>query len=173
MSTAVGIVHKKEIWLGADGLATTEAGHIRNFNAVKIFKNKDYTFAYIGSVRGGQIFLENSFTPPKDIKDLPDKMFTNCENKSCLITDDDGAITQQCNFLIVYKNKLYEMHADFQLNQIHEYTSIGHGCNIAMGSLFTTEELKYTPKERIEIALKAASRFSNATGPPFLIVKCD
>ena len=173
MSTAIGLVEKGVVWLGTDSMASNDSGYIRNFDAIKIFKNKAYTFAYIGSVRGGQIFHESYYNIPKNIVELPDSMYNHCSEKGCLVTDDDGAITQQCNFIIAHKGKMYEMHIDFQLNEVITYTAIGHGANIALGSLFTSEELKYTPKEKIEIALKAASRFSNATGPPFVVMKCE
>lgn len=173
MSTVVGVIQEGEIWLGADSMASTDEGYIRNFDAEKIFKNGDYIFAYIGSPRAGQI-LRPPFKPPKNINDLPDLIYKHYEEHGCLTVDsDDNTIGHNCNFLVVHKNRLYEIYSDFQLNEILTYTAIGHGCYIALGSLFSTEELKYTPKERIDIALKAASRFSNATGPPFVIKKCE
>ena len=174
MSTVIGVVENSgEIWLGADSMASTDEGFIRNFDAQKIFKNGSYTFAYIGSPRGGQLLREHIFKPPKDINLLPNAIYKQFEDNGALVTDDDSAIGTQCNFLVVFKKKLYEVYSDFQLNEIVTYTSIGHGSYIALGSLFSTEELKYTPKERIDIALKAASRFSSATGPPFVIMKCE
>lgn len=173
MSTAIALVNGKDIWLGADSMASTDEGFIRNFDAEKIFKNGPYTIAYIGSPRAGQLLKENLFKPPKNIELLPNAIYKQYEEFGALLTDDDSSIGHGCNFLICYKHKLFELYADFQLNEILTYTSIGHGSYIALGSLFSTEELKYTPKERIDIALKAASRFSSATGPPFVIMKCE
>lgn len=173
MSTVVGVIQEGEIWLGADSMASTDEGYVRNFDAKKIFVNGPYIFAYIGSPRGGQLLQDHVFKPPKDINKLPNAVYKQYEDNGALVTDDDSAIGNQCNFLIAHKHRLYELYSDFQLNEIVTYTSIGHGCYIALGSLFSTQELKYTPKERIDIALKAASRFSSSTGPPFVITKCE
>jgi hypothetical protein len=61
MSCVIGIANKDGVWIGVDSAATTEEGEIRPFIAKKIFRNKKYLFAYIGSVRGRSDIISRIF----------------------------------------------------------------------------------------------------------------
>lgn len=173
MSTVVGVVDGKNIWIGADSRASTEDGDIRSNKCKKIFRNGDYLFGFIGSVRGGQILFPEYFSPPKKLYELPDAIRLQCSEKGCLGVNENQMSVHACNFLIGYKGKLYEMLIDFQLTEVPEYSAIGAGCNYAFGSLFTTSKVKETisPKERVKLAIQAASEFDAATGGDILIEK--
>jgi ATP-dependent protease HslVU (ClpYQ) peptidase subunit len=173
MSTLVGIVDGKNVYLGADSLASTEDGDVRPIKCRKIFKNGPYLIGFIGSVRGGQVLYPEYFTPPKKVEQLPDAIIAQSAEKGCLITSEQSTSLHACNFLIGFKGKLYEILVDFQINEIESYTSVGSGSYYAFGSLHTTEQMKddFTPEMRIELALEAAQAFSTSTQGPFYVVK--
>lgn len=174
MSTVVGLKYKGDIWLGADSLASTEDGEIRPLKAKKIFRNGPYLIGFIGSVRGGQILFPDYFEPPRDIKDLPDAIIEQCEEKGCLVQTDDQRSAHGCNFLVGYKGKLFEILIDFQLNEIDDYTAVGAGSTYAIGSFYTSaniEGVKLSPEDRVMLALKAAATFNSSTGGDLIIEK--
>ncbi len=169
MSTVVGIVDGKKVWIGADSLASTEEGDARPMKTKKIFRNGPYLIGFIGSVRGGQVLYPEYFTPPKKIMELPDAIIAQLQEKGCLLTNEQSQSLHSCNYLIGFKGKLYEVLVDFQMTEVASYTSIGAGSYYAFGSLHTTEQMKddFTPGMRIELALAAAEEFSTATRGPF------
>lgn len=172
MSCAIGIVNENGVWIGADSAATTSDGETRPFHAQKIFRNRDYLFAYIGSVRGGQILFPKYFKPPKDIDFLIDGIIEQCSEKGCLGVDQEFQTqVHKCNYLIGFKGKLYEVLVDFQLNEIKDYTCVGSGSPYAFGSLYTTRKTNLNPEQRIKMALGAAAMFDTSTGPPFIVEK--
>lgn len=170
MSTIIGIVENGKVWIGADSRASTEDGDIRLVKCKKIFRNSNYLFAFIGSVRGGQILYPHYFEPPEDVWDLPDAIRNQCEKKGCLAITEQQITATICNYLIGHKGKLYEILIDFQMTEIPEYASVGSGSYYALGSLHTTNNMKndFKPKVRIKLALEAAATFSGGTGKPFI-----
>lgn len=173
MSTVVGIVDGKDIYIGADSLASTEEGDARPMKCKKIFRNGKYLVGFIGSVRGGQILYPDYFKFPTKIADLPDAIMGQCTEKGCLVTSEQSTSLHACNYLIGYKGKLYEILVDFQMTEIPHYTAVGSGSYYAFGSLHTTEQMKddFTPSMRIELALSAAEEFSTSTRGPFYYEK--
>lgn len=173
MSTVVGIVDGKDVYLGADSLASTEDGDARPIKCKKIFRNGKYLVGFIGSVRGGQILYPDYFKFPTKFMDTPDAILQQCTDKGCLITSEQSTSNHGCNFLIGHKGKLYEILVDFQMTEIENYSAIGSGSYYAFGSLHTTEKMKdsFTPEMRIELALEAAAEFSTGTRAPFYYEK--
>jgi len=50
------------------------------------------------------------------------------------------------------------------------YCAVGCGEDLALGSLYTTESLNWTPDDRVKIALEAAEKFSSMVQRPFHIL---
>lgn len=169
MSTVIGIVEDKKVYIGADSLASTEEGDARPIKCKKIFRNGKYLVGFIGSVRGGQVLYPEYFKFPPKIMDVPDAIMNQCVEKGCLVTSEQQTSLHACNFLIGFKGKLYEILVDFQMSEIASYTAVGSGSTYAFGSLHTTEQMKddFTPPMRIELALEAAAEFSTGTRKPF------
>lgn len=169
MSTVVGLVTKKCIFLGADSRCSATDGDKRPYNIKKIFTNGDYIIAFVGSIRGAQIFYPERFEPPDHINKFPEAMYKHCETHSCLITDNDGTLVQQCSFLVVWNKMLFEIDTDFSILQIKNFTSIGAGSEYVLGSLYSTEELNIKALDRVKLSLKAADEYSTTTSKPFCI----
>ena len=176
MSTVVGLKTNEGVWIGADSRASTDEGEVRPFVAEKVFYNGDYLVGFIGSVRGGQIVRPEYFKPPKNVNDWPDALIAQYEKKGCLANSEQNTSLMLCNFIIADKrtSKMYEILVDFQMNEIEWYTCIGSGSYYAFGSFFTTEELNIKDGyNRVEVALKTASKFDSATGGPLKIMKLE
>lgn len=169
MSCVIGIVKDKKVWLGAESCASTGDGERRYTKLQKIFKNGPYLIAFVGDVRPGQVIMPN-WKPPKDIKDFPDALIEIFTEKGCLGVDsEDQTCMQSTNFLIAFKNRLYEILIDFQMNEIENYSTIGSGSDFATGSLYTTNSMKFSPEKRIKLALDAAVHHSTSCDGPYLI----
>lgn len=73
------------------------------------------------------------------------------------------------SFLVGYKNRLFKVGEDFQIGDpIDTFDAAGCGESYAKGALFVMDK-KIQPKEKVKRALEAASYFSGAVRPPFII----
>ncbi len=172
MSCVIGLVHKKHVYIAADGIASTEDGDTRPIKAIKIFRKGSYLIGFAGSIRTGQIIQRGDFKPPKDVWGWPDIMREQIHEKGALaIAGETQVQILASNFIIAHKGRLYETLCDFQINEINEkgYTAIGSGSTIALGSLFTSEDHDLTPEQRLYLALNAAAEFARSCGPPYVI----
>jgi len=168
MSCVIGLIEDDHIYLGADGYATTEEGERRPIITRKLLRNKEYLIGYTGSVRTGQLINSHDFDIPDDINDLSESLRQHLYARGCVATNEMNLHMQPCNFLVVYKNKLYEILMDFQLNEVMgNFTAIGSGAPLAMGAMYVLNKTKIKPVEKLEMALKAASAFHTTCGPPF------
>jgi ATP-dependent protease HslVU (ClpYQ) peptidase subunit len=170
MSCVVGLLNNGELYMGSDGVATTDDGERRPIIATKVFTNKEYLIGFTGSVRTGQLAGPKFFEPPSNIYDIPDALRENFLEKGSLVVSNE---TQQhlmsSNFLIGYKGRLFEILIDFQLNEVRgDFTAIGSGATYAMGSLFATKKWN-SPEKRVLNSLQAASQFDRSCGKPFTI----
>jgi len=169
MSCIVGIVEGKKVWMGAESCASTGDGERVYTKLKKIFKNGPYLIGFVGNVRPGQVIMPN-WKPPKDIKDFPDALIERFTEKGCIGVDSEDQTTiQGTNFLIAFKNKLYGILIDFQMNEIDTYVAIGSGSDFATGSLHTTNSMKFSPEKRIKLALEAAVYHNITCEGPFII----
>ena len=171
MSCIVGLVDKKKVYLGCDGIASTEDGDTHPVHAIKIFKRGSYLFGFAGSIRTGQIIQRASYKLPKTIWGWPDVIREQITEKGAMVRGEGQVQIQMSNFLIANKGKLYELLSDFQINEVNEegYAAIGAGSTIALGSLFTSKGLDFTPEQRIYLALNASTEFVASCGPPYTI----
>ena len=170
MSCVVGLIQNDKIFIGSEGIATTDEGERRPIKTIKVFRNGKYLIGYTGSVRAGQIIQEKYFEAPEDIFELPDAIREHLSNKGTLLINDEQAQMQNANFLVGYEGRLYEILIDFQLNEIMgNFTAIGAGAAYAMGALYATEKLLLSPEERIRLALGAACEFMVSCGEPLEI----
>jgi len=76
------------------------------------------------------------------------------------------------SFLVGYRGHLYTVGADFQVGESEcEYSSVGCGYMLALGSLYSTK--KKSPEKRIRTALEAACKHNVNVMPPFRILKIE
>jgi len=172
MSTVIGIKKGNNVWIGSDSRGTTDDGYIRPIECIKVFRNGPYLIGFIGTVRGGQILMEQFYDPPESIEEFPDDLREYLAEKGCLAIEDDHTQTQLCNFLVGFEGNLYEILSDFHLGRVDNYTAIGSGSHFAFGSLYTAERrgLK-DPVKRIQLALETSAHFDVSTAGPFIVHK--
>ncbi len=169
MSCVIGLLSDGNLYMGADGIATTEDGEKRPVICNKLFTNKQYLMGYTGSIRHGQLVGPRFFDPPENVYDLSDKMREIFVEKGAVLVTDAGQQMHSSNFLIGCRGRLFEILIDFQFNEIMgNYTAIGSGAPYAMGSLYATMKWK-SPTKRILNALDAASEFDRSCGKPYMV----
>lgn len=179
MTCIVGLVEKGKVYIGGDSAGV--AGYNTCVRAdSKVFNRQGIIFGFTSSFRMGQL-LRYKLKVPKQPKtkddveylttDFIDSVIACFEENKFSANDETNAITGG-QFIIGYKGNLYEVGADFQLGVPSEgYCSIGCGELIALGSLYSTNKFKMKPKERILLALEAATTYSGGVLPPYTIIE--
>lgn len=177
MTAIVGVVEDGKVWLGGDA-AGVGGLSMQTRSDPKVFKNGESVIGYTTSFRMGQI-LEHHLSLP-----------TPYENESGMgymvkrfipavksVLKQHGFETSESgrehggNFLIGYRGHLYDIESDYQVARVAQpYHSVGCGFELALGSLYSTQCLKMSPKKRITTALNAATEFCVGVRPPFTIV---
>ncbi|MHA1816661.1 MAG: hypothetical protein ACTSX1_11685 [Candidatus Heimdallarchaeaceae archaeon] len=170
MSCVIGLLQDGKLYIGSDGIATTEEGERRPIIATKIFTNKGYLIGFTGSVRTGQLIGPKYFDPPTNIYELSDSIREHILQKgSLIVSGETQQHLQSCNFLVGYQGRLFEILIDFQMNEISgAFTAIGSGAVYSFGSLFATKKWKSSEK-RIINALDAACEYDRSCGRPYTI----
>lgn len=175
MTCIVGVIDKKNVYIGGDSAAISEDDLTYNIREdEKVFKTGEFIFGFSTSFRMGQI-LRFKFKPPKKPSRMSDfeymvTIFID-ELKKCFASSGyDEFKEDESAFLVGYNGKLYEILSDYQVGLSKEgYASIGCGSDIANGALFVTKDLP--AQERVLKALEAATHHSMGVRPPFKIVK--
>lgn len=73
-------------------------------------------------------------------------------------------------FLVAYRGRIFEIESDYQCaERVDQYNAIGCGFDLALGSLFTSNDTQWDPRARITRALEAAAAYSAGVRPPFII----
>jgi ATP-dependent protease HslVU (ClpYQ) peptidase subunit len=71
-------------------------------------------------------------------------------------------------FLVAYLGQLFQVASDYQVGRpLDGFAAVGCGDDIALGALFASAHL--SGRDRAELALRAAERFSAGVRAPFCI----
>ena len=109
MSCVVGLIQNGMVYIGSDGLATTEEGERRPVICIKIFTNKEYLIGFAGSVRHGQLLGPKFLDAPASVYDFPDAIREVFIEKGAIMTTDTGQQMHNSNILIGHKGRLFEL----------------------------------------------------------------
>lgn len=165
----VGIADKDGVFIAGDSAGTNGRFQQAVRNDVKVFRNGDMILGGTTSYRMIQL-LHHKLKIPKQIQGQSDMDFMVCDFieavKKCFAEggflkkgrdgQDEGG-----SFLVGFNGKLYGIHEDFQVaHNVDNYDAVGCGEDLALGSLFTTKDLKMPTKERLTKALEAACHHS-------------
>jgi hypothetical protein len=127
------------------------------------------------SFRMGQILQYNFNLPahPNGV-DTMRYMCSNFVNDVRIVLKRDGFAYINNNqesggtFIVAYQNRIFTIDSDFQVAEsLKNYVSVGCGKDLALGSLYTTENTTLMPEERVGKALLAAQEFSSGVRGPF------
>lgn len=177
MTAIVAVAEDGKVWMGGDSAGTGSLS-IQTRADPKVFINGDFIFGYTSSFRMGQL-LEHSFTPPTPY--VGESGMAYMVNrfvpavKRCL---SDGRYESTSEgqdyggtFITGHAGEIYEIGNDYQVARVTQsYAACGCGCDLALGSLHTTQEYQFTPEERIYAALEAAAEYSNSVRGPFHVI---
>ena len=177
MTCIVGLVNKGKVFIGADSLAASgTAKTIRSDQ--KVFINGDMVMGFTSSFRMGQL-LQYVLKLPMIHSDQDVFEYMVVEFIEAVRTTlKEGGYTRIRDneesggtFLVGFKGRLFEIDDDFQVGESPiGYAAAGCGADIALGSLFTSNDTDISPKDRIHTALEAASSFSTSVAPPFHVL---
>jgi ATP-dependent protease HslVU (ClpYQ) peptidase subunit len=173
MTCIAGVVHKGKVWIGGDSAGVCDDHSLTVRSDRKVFVNGDFIMGFTTSFRMGQL-LNHSFVPPQRHadQDVMRFMVTDFVNavRECLKTggyaERENEVESGGTFLVGYKGRLFMIGGDYQVGEaIDGFDAVGCGSDIAKGSLYASAKLE--PRKRIEMALRAAERFSGGVRAPF------
>jgi len=180
MTCIIGLLDKSSVYIGGDTFGSNgHYGHPTDHS--KVFRVGKFVIGGTTSFRMLDI-LEFSFDPPKPYynDDMDRYMRTTFINKVRQALKDGGFNKTKdtwCeiggNFLVGYGDRLWEVQSDYSVLNREPYAAVGSGYEVALGSLFTTQDIALSPEERIEKALDAASHFIVSVRGPYNILKTE
>lgn len=181
MTCIVGLKYEGVTYIGADSLGANSWSKIQRKDK-KVFRLKDTDKALIGftsSYRMGQLLMYSEGLIDKRDEPSIDHEYLVTKTVPAIIKqlesggfvkNDDGQ-KEGGQFLLAYDNSLYCIHSDFQVEEaIDNYSAVGSGAEVALGSLYATEGVIENPFKRIINALKAASKYSIGVEGPYHIL---
>lgn len=180
MTCIAAIKEGNTIYMGADSAGVDGNLSMQIRKDEKICHVGPFMFGFTTSFRMGQL-LAHSFEPPVRSKGVSIYHFM-CTSfvdavRKCLkdggFARKDNEVESAGTFLVAYEGRLFYVYDDYQVGETHTpYAAVGCGADIAMGSLFSTHYIKkpieYSARDRLNLALDAASQFSAGVRAPFV-----
>ena len=187
MTCIVALINENKVFLGGDAAASDDkSGLIFQRTDPKVFKVGQFGIGFVDSFRMGQI-LQYSWTPPiykptagyrnldkflrtrfvESIKESFKEHGYGNQNPGTEDGDEGGI------FIITVQGagRIFTMDSDFHIGEADvQYMAEGAGQELALGSLYSTAQIK-TPRKRVRMALEAATKFNMSVRPPFTIIE--
>lgn len=178
MTCIVGLAEVGGVRIGGDSAAVAGWDMIVRSDS-KVFANGGYIFGFTTSFRMGQL-LRHGFTPPDPpAPTVPVHGFMcttfvdavrDCLKRGGYAKKHDER-EESGTFMVGVAGRLFVVSDDYQVAEsLHGFAAIGCGAQVALGSLFATEDRPLSGQRRLEIALEAAERFSAGVRAPFTFV---
>lgn len=177
MTAICGFCTNKKVYIGGDSAGSYDGDvHIREDQ--KVFINDEYLFGFTGSFRMGQV-LRYCFVAPERSEGISDFKFLVSEfipaiqqtlSESGVELQENG-IKSGGTFLLGYRGSLYIIYDDYQVaKSIDNYAACGYGEAYAIGAMYAINDYDILPKQRIKIALEAATKYTGCVRPPYTIL---
>lgn len=180
----VALACKGKVYIGGDSASSDDTSkELSVLSNKKVFRFTDpqqntWLVGFTGFYRFGQL-LQYKFKFPEiveeDAKDLLRCMVVKFipELQTCLREagfeqkDKDRSIGGTC--IVCIRGRIFNIGTNYSVQEnAFPYDAIGCGSSFAFGSLYSTEKL--TPEKRINLALKAAEKFSTGVQSPFTVL---
>lgn len=180
MTCIVGVIENGVVTLGGDS-AGVENDNITIRKDEKVFRNKEFIIGYTSSFRMGQLLRFRFTPPPISGKDLYEYMCTEfvdgvrkCFEEYGFMQKYKGGDEKGGEFLVGIRGRLFHIDDDYQVGEpVDGFMSVGSGMYYALGSLDTTNKNQIKPKDRVEIALRVAEKYSCGVSGPFNYVSTE
>lgn len=177
MTCIVALKANNNIWMGADSAGV--GGYTLHQRVdPKIYRVGAMLIGFTTSFRMGQLLGYKLKVPDHDPR-WPVERYMATEFidavRQCLkdggFASKEKDTEQGGTFLVAYRDRIFTIHSDYQVGESREpYDSCGCGEDLARGSLYTSERLKdYTPRDRVLLALDAATTHSAGVRGPFIV----
>jgi ATP-dependent protease HslVU (ClpYQ) peptidase subunit len=180
MTCIVGLAVDGDVYMGGDSAGVMEYTLSVRADA-KVFRRErraePWVFGFAGSFRLGDILRYHLTLPesPPDEGDVRAYLVTEFIPAVRAALRDHGVLRKQDEeelgqtFLVGLRGRLYSIHDDFQVGEnVLPYAAIGSGAEVALGSLYSTQDRQ--PEDRVRLALAAAEQFCNSVRGPFHVV---
>lgn len=178
MTCIVGMEIPGAVHLGGDSaLVDADTGALRVIADPKVFTKNEMIIGCSDNVRImqliGHVFQRPVAKPGCDELEYMVGPFVNALRKMLKANDVlDASSNMSAQLLVGFRTRLYCVENDFQAYRIaNGYAAVGAGSDIALGSLYSTQEtnpqLGPRPLYRIIQALKAAACFNAWVREPF------
>lgn len=175
MTCVIAIKDDGVVYMGADS-AGGDLYTIRTRIDPKVHKVGEFMFGFTTSFRMGQLLAHAFKAPDRDPRVATEKfMATSFVDavRDCLkaggYAKKDSEVEHGGTFLVAYEGRVFTVYDDYQVAEgALPYEAVGCGTDMAMGSLFSTQDSSMTPSARIDLALRAAEAFSCGVRGPFI-----
>ena len=186
MSVVVALNQDGVIYVGCDSQVSDSRSKytLTNPNNYKIWKLKgfeDYCiFGGVGSLRDINLvrvsdelldelsILKGNINFEYVVKNLVSNMFNMLDQYDRVKKSDDNSKRMGSSYIFSYNDSLFEISVDGSVIEVDEYTAIGSGSDIALGSLNTTNNMD--PIERIILAIESSCKTNLYVNYPIVIL---
>lgn len=166
-----------KIYMGGDSAGV--AGHnIHPRSDEKVFINGPMLFGFTDSFRMGQILRFSFDIPPHpEGKEDLEYLCTDFVESIYGVFEYKGYGKIEANrkkggqFMIGYKGEIYIVYSDYQVG-LHgrNYDAIGSGAEVALGALYTMNNMTFLPENKVKYALDAAANHISSVRAPYTIL---
>lgn len=180
MTCIAGVVDNGTVWIGGDSAACT------NWTAMpradqKVFVRGPWIFGVAGCYRVRDVLRYRIALPEPPQSGLSKFMavkFVDALRRALLqvggMSKEHELEEHEGIFLVGCAGRLFSVEGNFQVGGPHkDHWATGCGDEIAVGSLYSSKGFRLTAKERIKLALDAASQYSAFVKPPYTIRKLE
>jgi hypothetical protein len=175
MTAIAGLVAGRTVHIGGDSAGVSGLS-LAVRSDTKVFQRGRYLFGFTTSFRMGQL-IRYSLQAPKPAKHNLDAFMAttfvdalrDCLKKGGWARKENDR-EEGGQFLVGVRGELYTIHEDYQVAKAADgFAAAGCGSEIALGALFATAGRGFRPRQRVNIALAAAERFSAGVRGPFVV----
>lgn len=165
--------------IGSDNIGSRVDGFVMTRNDKKIFELKTengnkLVFAFSESFRAIQI-LESFLSLPDDSSYINPLVYIKevVVPHMIEVLSNNNYNTMETNFegLVLYRNNIYYIGDDFQIDICDDYFAIGIGIQLALGSLYTSKAIGLSSEQSVNLALEVAEKHNGFVRRPWDIRK--
>ncbi len=176
MTCIAGLVHEGQVWLASDAQSTW--GYKKKDCGSKVLQIGDLGIAFTGYA-AASVTVKNRLTLPDIPEDeakhdrwlyveVPDAI-KQCLTDAGILKSESGRIDAGVYAIMGWRGRLCQMDSFLApYPEMRSYTASGSGGEVALGSLFSTEDKE--PEERLKTAIQAANMWSVGCGVDVHIV---
>lgn len=177
MTCIAALAHRGRVWIGGDSASSDAYWHIAPVQQPKVFRVGEMVIGNAGSWRICQLLQHKLTLPPIDAKNVEGWLVTKFIDavrealKAGGVAKKENEVEEGGVFLVGLRGRLYRADHDYQIIPVGPHgVAIGSGASVAIGALYATHGLRWTPSARIRLALQASAHATPFVRAPFRII---